>query len=195
MIIPKDLFSHEWPGIRLLPKDINPGGYQGEKIDIVGYMLSKIEFGKRHVDGKVYVARNGPPILGWHHQYDLHIKIDPRAHEKVMFVDSNGIDEIVDEYKEVFHDTLGELKGYVHKIVVKENSIPVQQKLRRVPILARQEGVDMLFSCIDGIVGTFLMLTIPYQECLGDLMRDGYETGGEEPDASEGISYCVCFHI
>ncbi|KAJ1207042.1 hypothetical protein NDU88_002434 [Pleurodeles waltl] len=83
-ILPKKRFLQEWPAVSLLPKDISPGGYQGEKIDIMGYMWAKIEFGERHINGKVYIADSGPPILGWHHQYDLDIKIDPRAQENVM---------------------------------------------------------------------------------------------------------------
>ncbi|KAJ1161485.1 hypothetical protein NDU88_001970 [Pleurodeles waltl] len=91
-ILPKKLFLQEWPAVSLLPKDISPGGYQGEKIDILGYMWAKIEFGKRHINGKVYIADSGPPILGWHHQYDLDIKIDPRAQENVMLIGDEEAD-------------------------------------------------------------------------------------------------------
>ncbi|KAJ1079797.1 hypothetical protein NDU88_000032, partial [Pleurodeles waltl] len=39
-IIPKSLWIELWHNISLLPKDINPRGYQGVDIDVVGYFTS-----------------------------------------------------------------------------------------------------------------------------------------------------------
>ena len=52
-------------------------------------MLTNIVFEGRSVHGKVYVAESSPPILGWRHQYDLHIFLDPRAIPHVFTIESD----------------------------------------------------------------------------------------------------------
>ncbi|KAJ1164870.1 hypothetical protein NDU88_005303 [Pleurodeles waltl] len=81
-MIPESLLKRHWRKEKLLPKDKSPGGYQGVEIQLLGYMLKEIRFGKRKVLGKIYVAVEGSPILGWMHQFDLNIVISPRASVK-----------------------------------------------------------------------------------------------------------------
>ncbi|KAJ1109768.1 hypothetical protein NDU88_007127 [Pleurodeles waltl] len=52
-IIPKHVFKTLWQDVELMSKDINPGGYQEESIDILGYMEGDIQFGSRCTKGKV----------------------------------------------------------------------------------------------------------------------------------------------
>ena len=78
-IIPYVMYNENWPDSSLLPKDIDPCSYQGQTIQLLGYMKTSIRFEERQVCGKVYVATDGPPILGWVHQYDLNIMICPRG--------------------------------------------------------------------------------------------------------------------
>ncbi|KAJ1128024.1 hypothetical protein NDU88_006416 [Pleurodeles waltl] len=119
-IIPKSLWIELWHEVPLLPKDINPRGYQEVEIDVLGYFISRIEFGHRCVEGKIYVAESGPPILGWEHQFDLHIIIDPHSESKVLMVEDGCLEKILEDAKAVFDEKLGELKNYVHKIVLKK---------------------------------------------------------------------------
>ncbi|KAJ1181401.1 hypothetical protein NDU88_006608 [Pleurodeles waltl] len=109
-IIPKDVFMKNWPHLELTDKDICLGGYQGEEIEILGYFSTVICFKTREAFGKVYVAESGPPILGWMHQYDLNIIVDPRGMEQILIVDDVDVNVILEEVKEVFREELGELK-------------------------------------------------------------------------------------
>ena len=54
--------------IDLSPSDINPVGYGGVKIDVLGYTIMKIQFKDREIVGKVYVAKSGVNLLGWRHR-------------------------------------------------------------------------------------------------------------------------------
>ncbi|KAJ1214286.1 hypothetical protein NDU88_001909 [Pleurodeles waltl] len=143
-IVPKSMWFENWPEVSLLPKYINPRGYQGAKINVLGYFVSSITFKSRNVEGKVYVADSGPLILGWAHQYDLHIVMDPHSVEKVLMVDDGSVNEILCETKDVFEEKLGELKGYVHRIKLCEGAVPVKDKVRRVPVVVRAEVKKLL---------------------------------------------------
>ena len=101
-IIPVSIFKDLWPSVELKPKDIDPCGYQGQTIELLGMMKSaRISYKGRHTIGNVYMAVDGSTILGWIHQYDLNI-INPRGPEVVMVVDNLSVEEIVKEAKEVF---------------------------------------------------------------------------------------------
>ncbi|KAJ1193480.1 hypothetical protein NDU88_002777 [Pleurodeles waltl] len=67
------------PGIQLKETDINPGGYRGIKIDLIGYTAMKIPFKGRETVGKVYVSKRGDNLLAWRHQKDLGIILNPNA--------------------------------------------------------------------------------------------------------------------
>ncbi|KAJ1184536.1 hypothetical protein NDU88_001342, partial [Pleurodeles waltl] len=134
-IVPKSIWVENWSEVSLLPKDISPRGYQGSKINVLGYFESSIVFKLRSIEGKMYVADCGPPILGWVHQYDLHIVIDPHSVDKMLIVDVVSLDKILNGAKDVFEERLGELKGYVHRIVLRAGAVPVKHKMRRVPVV------------------------------------------------------------
>ena len=154
-IIPNHMFEKNWPRVTLLPKDINPGGYQGEKIDILGFMHAQITFKDRSIEGKVYVSVSGPAILGWHHQFDLDITVSPRAPRQVMVVGEKSVEDIICAANNdgIFSEKLGVAKGYTHKIMLKPNAVPIQHKLRRVPVAAREKVKDILCDMVkDGVI-------------------------------------------
>lgn len=62
------------------------------------------------------MAESGPPILGWVHQYDLHIIINPHAPNQIMVVENWRLDDIIKDAEWVFRNEMGQLKGYLHKI-------------------------------------------------------------------------------
>ncbi|KAJ1137773.1 hypothetical protein NDU88_004169 [Pleurodeles waltl] len=138
-IIPEHLFKRHWVGVELLPKDINPGGYQGESINILGYMEGDIQYDNRSVKGKVYISTDGPAILGWMHQSDLNIMIHPRAPNQVLVVADPTLDDVLVGAKNVFDKKLGCLRGYVHRVRVKPDAVPTQHRLRRVPLSVRDD--------------------------------------------------------
>ncbi|KAJ1152910.1 hypothetical protein NDU88_005684 [Pleurodeles waltl] len=152
-IIPKDIFVKNWPQLELKSKDICHGGYQGEEIEILGFFSTVISFKSRETFAKVYVAESGPPILGWMHQYDLNIILNPRGKEQILVVDDGDVSAILEEVEEVFRAELGEFKGYVHKIHMKQGTVAVIHKVRKVPIVVREEVSKMLKDMLkEGVI-------------------------------------------
>ncbi|KAJ1141911.1 hypothetical protein NDU88_008239 [Pleurodeles waltl] len=93
--------------IQLRKPDINPGGYGGTKIDFIGYTVMRINFKGRETVGKVYVAKRGKNLLGWRHQKDLGIILNPNAIDHVMLVGNVGDGEdVIREFPDVFMDRL-----------------------------------------------------------------------------------------
>ncbi|KAJ1095977.1 hypothetical protein NDU88_001126 [Pleurodeles waltl] len=116
--------------------DINLISYGGAKIEVVGYKVMKIQFRDRVTVGKVYVAKRGNNLLGWRHQRDMGIKLDPNSDDQVMVVsNANDSMEIFKEFPGVFSEKLGCLASFEHKIILKKNVTPVVHKVRRVPKL------------------------------------------------------------
>ncbi|KAJ1127038.1 hypothetical protein NDU88_005444 [Pleurodeles waltl] len=147
-IVRKAMFLEHWKSVIWLPKDFNPVGYQGAKMYIVGYMETTVEFGSTVIKVKVYVAEDGTPILGWMQHYDLNIVVNPRAANQVMAVIDISLSNIPEKARDVFKEKCSYLKGYVHNIVLKPDAVPVQHKLRRIPLVARAPVKEMLEEII-----------------------------------------------
>ncbi|KAJ1180530.1 hypothetical protein NDU88_005751 [Pleurodeles waltl] len=71
----------------LLKTDVKAVGYGGKRIDILGMQWMDILFKDNGVHGKVYITGEGSDLLGWQHQKDLNIILDPNAPEPVMAVE------------------------------------------------------------------------------------------------------------
>lgn len=98
-----------------------------------------ILFKERSARGKLFVARQGPSVLGWMDQKQLRIILDPNSEEKVLVVDETSkLDSVlVRKFPGVFGKNLGAPKGFEHTIVLKENAEPKVHKARLVPMLVR----------------------------------------------------------
>ncbi|KAJ1130334.1 hypothetical protein NDU88_008687 [Pleurodeles waltl] len=114
-----------------------------------------LEYLGRIAVGKVYAAAEGNAIISWFNQLDLGEILDPNSDpliqlreyldvkvvkvvkdesSDVAIKDVKGIamSKFCDEFTEVLERSLGCLKGYVHKIKMKEGSKPVVWKVRKV---------------------------------------------------------------
>lgn len=73
----------------------------------------------------------------------LGIILNPKSDDQVMILDESDkqlLDHIVERFPTVFSGEVGNLVGFSHKIVLKENAFPVSHKARNIPI-SRREGV------------------------------------------------------
>lgn len=101
--------------------DIKPGGFNGDPIPLVDMTTMLFSFKGRNTVGKVYIAEKGSNLLGWKHQNELGIKLDPNSPDQVLLVDCSVCGQnICDEHPEVFTDNLGLLKDFQHHIKLKD---------------------------------------------------------------------------
>lgn len=127
-------------GEYLSPTDINPESFTGESIDIIGYRWLSFAFKGRCARGKLYVAKSGPSVLGWHDQGNVHI-LDPNSVEKVLVVDETASieKEMGNTFPNVFKKELGTLERFEHKIILKQDAVPKIHKMSMIPIMLRDE--------------------------------------------------------
>lgn len=94
-----DLFDIS--SLDVLEPDISPEGYVRETIPLVGMVKMRINFKGRSTCGKVYIVREGSNLLGWHHQQELGIMLDPNNKDQVCLgMCDKEINMIHEEYPE-----------------------------------------------------------------------------------------------
>lgn len=130
----------------LCKPDITAQNFDGSCIDFLGFQEVPITFQQSKAFIKLYVAVKGVNVLGWRDQAKLGIVLNPRKREPVMViaVTTDFAEQFVGLFPDVFTEKLGKLKGFSHRIKVKDGSIPVKQKLRGVPLSIRNELKFML---------------------------------------------------
>lgn len=92
-------------------------------------------FKGRKIFGRDYVSINGWCIQGWFHQSLFKIVLRPGTKDQVLV----GAEVITTKFPALFSDKLVTIKGFQHKIVVKESANPIKRKMRSVPFLIRVE--------------------------------------------------------
>jgi archaellum component FlaF (FlaF/FlaG flagellin family) len=118
--------------------------YTKHKIEFVGCLKANFTFNGRSGIGKIHITNNGSVLLGRDMIKVLGIQIDGEN------LECNNITNLSDNvstantvhsrFPTLFDDkTVGLIRGFKHKIKVKPDSIPIQQKLRRLPFAVRDK--------------------------------------------------------
>ncbi|KAJ1216464.1 hypothetical protein NDU88_004066 [Pleurodeles waltl] len=132
--------------------DVKAVGYGGKRNDIVGMRWMDIIFFKGNgVLGKVYVTQERSNLLGWRHQKDLNIVLNPNATEPVIVGEDSNVEymriqsttevwreKLKGRFPKVFTEKLGKLKKFTHRIILKKNAVPVVHKVRSMPYMMRE---------------------------------------------------------
>ncbi|KAJ1179463.1 hypothetical protein NDU88_004697 [Pleurodeles waltl] len=74
----------------LLKTDVRAVGCGGRRIEILGMQWMDISLKGNGVHGKVYVTDEALNLLGWKHQKDLNITLDPNAADPVMVMEQTA---------------------------------------------------------------------------------------------------------
>lgn len=105
-------------GPDLESSDINPEGYSGERIQIIGFCTLVFRFKERECVAKLYISKQGPSVLGWFEQGKLNIILNPNSPNPVMVIseyDKCG-KSMLDKFTEVFREGIGRLINFKHKL-------------------------------------------------------------------------------
>ncbi|KAJ1125298.1 hypothetical protein NDU88_003730 [Pleurodeles waltl] len=132
---------------------IIPGAYGGHKIKLEGVFNADLKFKDKNTSSKVFVVDYNVNILGWLEQQSLRMLINLCQTPYMFSIQEDSLENILEEYKEVFSGKLGCLKNFKHKIILKEDVQPVKQRVRNIPLSARSEVKAILKSwCDAGII-------------------------------------------
>ena len=142
----------------LMPPKVKLVTYTDGKIDLDGCFKAQISYKNLTISEDLKVTSRGASILGLDVFYKLGWNIDTSP----SFVANNvtehsalpkGLGSEYHKYAACFGPITGPIKDYVHKVKMKPDVKPVQQKLRRVPFAIRdQVSQELLRLQNEGII-------------------------------------------
>lgn len=94
-----------------------------------GYFTATLKYKDHNDQGKIYVAQKGVTILGWNHQRDFQMILDPNGTEPVIQIEDRLQPRIISDFPEAFIDSTGIAKKFKHMIQLKNNAVTVQHKV------------------------------------------------------------------
>jgi len=131
-ILPESIYRKHFASCTLNPATVKLVSYSKEIIPVLGCFSTDVFHDGSTAMGTFYIVKSGSPLLGMDLLKALHCRIEGDA------VITHENSEILPVH------TVGCASGFVHKVKVKEGFIPVQQKLRRLPLSVRQAVSDDL---------------------------------------------------
>lgn len=131
-IIPSHVFNRI-PKVKLEKSRVRLINYNGSRINNLGMcnLVCNVENKqeKINLDFQIVDSENAPPVLGL--QACKKLKLIKRLNEIRSI-------NLLEEFKDVF-EGIGCLKNVKHKIIIKENSVPVTFNARKIPLSIKNE--------------------------------------------------------
>ena len=133
-IVPRRVYDKDVTGIPLQPTTANLQAYGGNRLAVAGVISTTVETGDgRCCVGCLYVVEGGTALLGRDLQKSLHISVKDGSAVCAVAADPEG--RSVGEEGTV----LPPIRGFVHRVQLRGDAVPVQQKLRPLPFALREE--------------------------------------------------------
>ena len=134
-IIPRQLYCDHFHSTPLVAPPAQLLTYSKSKIQSHGCMPATVHHDGTTVPAQIYVVKAGTPILGM----DLFMALNLRVvGNKVITKDMPAAPSAPVCQIEAVPPTLGRAKAFVHRVKVKDDVTPVQQKLRRLPYSVKE---------------------------------------------------------
>ncbi|XP_041361078.1 uncharacterized protein K02A2.6-like [Gigantopelta aegis] len=118
--------------------------YSNHKVGVIGSFHAMVCFKGQVSQGTFYIVQSGTSLLGKDIIQTLDIGIHGGSLTCFATRGNASSDEpksdsvsIPDRFPQLFSDKIGKVKGFKHKIKVRSDVKPVQQKLRRLPFAVR----------------------------------------------------------
>ena len=103
---------------------------------MVGIWKAVVTVGKRSAWCEFCVLEQGRSLLGRNALKNLRAQID--CAEGTIEINQMSVQGVEQRFGEVFSGELGRVKGFEHKVKERRSCIPVQQKVRRLPLAIRE---------------------------------------------------------
>ena len=130
-LLPMHLYQARLSHMPLQTCDVELKGYGGHPLDVVGVIRATVTRDDRSVQADLYVMRGGTvPLLGRDLQSTLQVTV---KNGNIVCAVSH------DRRSEFDQSELPPLRGFVHRVKVKDGVSPVQQKMRPLPYSVREE--------------------------------------------------------
>lgn len=152
-ILPKSIFDANFSSVPLQPPTANLVTYSQTLIPVLGCLPATVSRDDVTCSAKLYIVDSGTALLGMDLIKGLRLHFEGQrllpalAHAKsqasssaVMCLSKSASPQCA----------LGCAKGFVHKVKLSNNAVPVRQKLRRLPLSIRSAELDHLLK--EGII-------------------------------------------
>lgn len=110
-------------------------------IKVNGIVDTMVQFGDRQVTATFFVVDGGSAILGMDllRTLDMHITVAEQLCCQVSSLGSPCGPNFLSDFTCLFNGDIGRAKGFEHEVRLRESVVPVQQKLRRLPLAVRDK--------------------------------------------------------
>ncbi|XP_059223944.1 uncharacterized protein K02A2.6-like [Stomoxys calcitrans] len=160
VLIPHSFYRQNYGNRPLEKCSIPYVNYSGDKIPIIGEYVAEIQYKSITKRIKVVVtATNSPPLLGRSFLRAFEFDLVPKnmiKHEVCAIQNNNlslMIDQIKNEFSQVFSDGLGTYKGEPISLDLAENAKPIFFKPRPIPFAWKSRVEEKLHAMVkDGIL-------------------------------------------
>ena len=126
--------------------------YTGERITPLGKIIADVEYGNQRVTLPIVILKaNGPTLFGrnwlnsiildWNELLNIQQPVTINHPANKLDVEQTKLNEILEEYKEVFEKSIGTLKNTTVRIKMKNDAVPKFYKARPVPY-AMKDRID-----------------------------------------------------
>ncbi|GBM07216.1 Uncharacterized protein K02A2.6 [Araneus ventricosus] len=106
--------------------------YKGDSLIPMGYVTVKVEYRNQILNLNLYIVKeNLDTILGREWLYK--INLDWQAIKAVRATSKRNLSQLLEEYKNIFDDELGEINNYQVKLELKPEVKPIFCRVRTVP--------------------------------------------------------------
>ena len=140
----------------LIPCHLQIKSYTKNAIHVLGCFEARVTYKDRSSNVSIYVVQQGTSLIGKDVIQGIGLHVDGHTMSCLTVQGSTGNvtptqnkpdesnvpESIVEEFKDLFTDELGLIKGYSHKVKLKPGSKPVQQPLRRIPFCGKRQSVS-----------------------------------------------------
>lgn len=154
-IIPETLYNRHFSACPLTLPEVKLVTYLKENIPVLGCLKATVSMDSATAPAFLYVVRGGSALLGM----DPIRALNWTFTHKLNQVSSSATDQPSPSAAAPAIETtninssFGCVTGFVHKVKVREDAVPVQQRLRRLPFAVRQavsDELDMMLK--EGII-------------------------------------------
>lgn len=140
-IIPNSVYEKHFVKEALQPSRVKLSDYSKADIPVLGTFHTTAKVGSRQVEATFYVVHRGSMLLGM----DLISKLDLQIQGSTVQADGDCVEEVNSEvpispkFRPLFEPGLGKARNFKHRVKVKSDHVPVQQKLRRLPLSVKDQ--------------------------------------------------------
>lgn len=154
-IIPETLYNRHFSACPLTLPEVKLVTYLKENIPVLGCLKATVSMDSATAPAFLYVVRGGSALLGM----DLIRALNWTFTHKLNQVSSSATDQPSPSAAAPAIETtninssFGCVTGFVHKVKVREDAVPVRQRLRRLPFAVRRavsDELDMMLK--EGII-------------------------------------------